>query len=73
MSFDVLDDLKADPRTRGIPVIVVTSHMLDATERNRLAADTEAILSKENLSRELAINRIRDALSKAGVAPAHGS
>lgn len=72
-AFDVLDDLKADPRTRGIPVIVVTSHMLDAAERSRLAADTEAILSKENLSRELAINRIRDALSKAGVASSHGS
>jgi signal transduction histidine kinase/CheY-like chemotaxis protein len=72
-AFDVLDELKADPRTRGIPVIVITSHVLDATERRRLAADTEAILSKENLSRELAINRIRDALSKAGVATAHGS
>lgn len=72
-AFDVLDELKADPRTRGIPVIVITSHMLDAAERSRLAAETEAILSKENLSRELAINRIRDALSKAGVATAHGS
>ncbi|MET0387872.1 MAG: response regulator, partial [Polyangiales bacterium] len=66
-AFDVLDDLKGDPRTRGIPVIVVTSHVLDATERKRLAADTEAILSKDSLSRELAINRIRDALQKAGV------
>ena len=28
-----------------------------------------AILSKESLSRELAINRIRDALQKAGVGP----
>lgn len=72
-AFDVLDELKADPRTRSIPVIVVTSHMLDASERKRLAADTEAILSKENLSRELAINRIRDALGKAGVATSHGS
>jgi CheY-like chemotaxis protein/two-component sensor histidine kinase len=72
-AFDVLDELKADPRTRTIPVIVVTSHVLDATERSRLAADTEAILSKENLSRELAINRIRDALGKAGVAANHGS
>jgi signal transduction histidine kinase/CheY-like chemotaxis protein len=72
-AFDVLDELKADPRTRSIPVIVVTSHILDASERRRLAADTEAILSKENLSRELAINRIRDALGKAGVATSHGS
>lgn len=66
-AFDVLDDLKADPRTRSIPVVIVTSHLLDAAERQRLAADTEAILSKESLSRELAINRIRDALEKAGV------
>jgi signal transduction histidine kinase/CheY-like chemotaxis protein len=72
-AFDVLDELKADPRTRAIPVIVVTSHVLDASERKRLAADTEAILSKENLSRELAINRIRDALGKAGVATSSGS
>jgi signal transduction histidine kinase/CheY-like chemotaxis protein len=66
-AFDVLDDLKGDPRTRGIPVVIVTSHMLDASERKRLAAETEVILSKASLSRELAIHRIRDALQKAGV------
>jgi hypothetical protein len=32
-----------------------------------LAAGTEAVISKQNLSRELAINRIRDALRKSGV------
>lgn len=66
-AFDVLDELKSDPSTRGIPVIVVTSHVLDAAERSRLAAETEAIVSKDALSRELALNRIRDALRKAGV------
>lgn len=66
-AFDVLDELKADPRTRGIPVIVVTSHVLDADARARLSRETQAILSKESLSRELAMNRIRDALQKAGV------
>ena len=68
----MLDELKADPRTRGIPVVVITSHVLDASERSRLAAETEGIVSKENLSRELAIQRIRDALQKAGVASNHG-
>lgn len=66
-AFDVLDELKSDPRTRSIPVIVVTSHELDVAERERLARNTEAIVPKERLSRELAINRIRDALAKAGV------
>jgi CheY-like chemotaxis protein len=66
-AFDVLDDLKADPRTGDIPVVIVTSHDLDPSERQRLSAETEAILSKESLSRELAIHRIRDARRKAGV------
>jgi len=64
-AFDVLDDLKADPRTRGIPVVIVTSHVLDARQQRRLAAEAEAILSKESLSREIAIQRIRDALQQA--------
>ena len=64
-AFDVLDELKADPLTRPIPVIVVTSLDLDQQERERLLQQTEVILSKESLSREIAIRRIRDALRKA--------
>jgi hypothetical protein len=67
------DDDLAVPRTRAIPVLVVTSPVLDAAQRTRLAAEPEAILSKESLSRELALNRIRDALRKAGVASRHGT
>ena len=66
-AFDVLDELKSDPLTRHIPVIIITSHTLNAEDRERLAQQSEVILSKESLSRELAINRIRDALRKAGV------
>jgi signal transduction histidine kinase/CheY-like chemotaxis protein len=66
-AFDVLDELKGDVRTRAIPVIIITSHALAPEERERLEADTEVILSKQSLSREIAINRIRDALGKAGV------
>ncbi|MCP3063174.1 ATP-binding protein [Myxococcus sp. K38C18041901] len=66
-AFDVLDELKADPRTREIPVILHTSHELREDERARLANETAAILSKHTLSREVAIGRIRDALAKAGL------
>ncbi len=66
-AFDVLDELKADPRTREIPVILQTSHELKEDERTRLALETAAILAKHTLSREVAISRIRDALSKAGL------
>ena len=65
-AFDVLDELKSDPRTRAIPVIVVTSQALDVVQRRRLLEEAEAVISKQSLSRELAINRIRDALLKGG-------
>ena len=68
-AFDVLDELKADPVTRNIPVVIVTSHTLDPKDRARLAQQTEVVLSKESLSREIAINRIRDVLRKAGARP----
>ena len=57
-------ELKADPATRSIPVIIVTSHVLDAVDQKRLLAEAQAVISKQNLSRELAINRIRDALQR---------
>jgi CheY-like chemotaxis protein len=66
-AFEVLDELKADTRTRGIPVIIHTSKDLAVEERERLKQATSAILSKQSLSREVAIARIRDALTKAGV------
>ena len=64
-AFDVLDELKLDPRTRRIPVIIHTAHNLAEEERQRLGRDAAAILPKENLTRELAIGRIREALTKA--------
>lgn len=66
-AFDVLDELKADPRTRDVPVIIQTSQELKEDERTRLARETTAILAKHTLSREVAITRIRDALAKAGL------
>jgi signal transduction histidine kinase/CheY-like chemotaxis protein len=72
-AFEVLDELKADPRTRDIPVIIHTSKDLAQDERERLKEATAAILNKQSLSREVAIARIRDALKKAGVGIGNGN
>ena len=64
-AFDVLDELKKDPVTRNIPVVIHTSKTLDEDERKRLNAEASAILSKQSLSREIAIARIREALQKS--------
>ena len=66
-AFDVLDALKADSRTRSIPVILSTSYPLDDEQVKRLSLLTEAIIPKQDLSRELAIDRIREALARAGL------
>ncbi|HXU65137.1 MAG TPA: response regulator [Polyangia bacterium] len=67
--FDVIDELKLDPRTRNIPIIIHSSKTLDADERRRLEEGTAAILPNQSLSREVALARIRDALLTAGAKP----
>jgi CheY-like chemotaxis protein len=66
-AFDVIDELKRDPVTRDIPIIIHTSKNLAEEEKRRLAADAAAIVSKQSLSREVAIHRIREALVKHGI------
>ena len=66
-AFDVLDELKRDPVTRKIPVIIHTAKSLADDERARLEREASAILQKQSLSREVAIGRIREALEKAGI------
>ena len=60
------DDPSGADRPR-VDRAVVTSLDLDQQDRERLLQQTEVILSKESLSREIAIRRIRDALRKADV------
>jgi CheY-like chemotaxis protein/anti-sigma regulatory factor (Ser/Thr protein kinase) len=45
--FDVLDDLKSDPATRGIPVVIHTSRRLRQSDFDRLADRHAGVLPKE--------------------------
>jgi CheY-like chemotaxis protein len=49
---EVLERLAQDPGTAGIPVVVVTSHELDDTLRERLSQHARAIVQKKDLSVE---------------------
>jgi CheY-like chemotaxis protein len=64
--YEVLNALKADPETRGIPVVIYTSQSLDSEERARLQ-DAVDIVPKGAGSRESAEARFSEAMARAGL------
>ncbi|HJQ74930.1 MAG TPA: ATP-binding protein [Gaiellaceae bacterium] len=65
---EVLRRLKADPATRDIPVVIVTSKPLDEAERRALLEQAVAILSKDLVSRESTVGAVDEAMRLAGKA-----
>ena len=63
--FEVLSQLKENPRTANIPVIIHTSKVLNSHERT-LLTEAAAIVSKESRSREMSLAHFAEAFSKAG-------
>jgi len=41
--------LRADERTRALPILLVTAHELTAAQRARLNGDVQAVLSKSTM------------------------
>ncbi len=64
--FDVLNELKQDPATRPIPVVIYTSQVLDIDERERLQSAVD-IVPKETGSREMTEARFSEAMARAGL------
>jgi CheY-like chemotaxis protein len=64
----VLERLKANPGTRHVPVVVVTSRPLDDAARHGLLRHAAAILSKDGLSRERAMATVEEAMRSASQA-----
>ncbi len=65
--FEVLKQLKENPETSGIPVIIHTSTILEAAERESLG-DAVCIVPKSSMSsRELATAAFAEAFQKAGL------
>jgi signal transduction histidine kinase/CheY-like chemotaxis protein len=62
---ETLDDLRRDPATSGIPVVICTGVELDAEETRGLLQRASAILSKRNLSRTSAPAVVREVLDGA--------
>ncbi len=63
----VLAHLKADPRTRRIPVIIVTAKELDEAERKRLLEQSEELLQKGQFNDEELLRDVVDVLNRLRV------
>ncbi len=50
--YQVLEQLKADPTTSNIPVVISTSKVLTPDEHSKLTTQAAAVLTKDMLSRE---------------------
>jgi signal transduction histidine kinase/CheY-like chemotaxis protein len=62
--FKVIEELKSDPATQDIPVIISTSKDLEPQERTYLSQKALAIISKEPRSREAMLTLIEEVLTK---------
>ena len=58
--FDVVDALRADPRTASIPILIVTNYELTAAERKGLAHKVSGIIAKSSGPHDL--RRVLDEL-----------
>jgi signal transduction histidine kinase/DNA-binding response OmpR family regulator len=65
--FEVLESLRGDDATRGIPVVVHTSKSLDAEDYSRLSGAVDIIPKSIMGARDLAVSRFSQALQKAGL------
>ena len=63
--FEVLEELKSDPATREIPVVIHTSKVMTAADETRLAGRHLGLLSKSGKNRKLAFEAIRRVLGNA--------
>jgi signal transduction histidine kinase/CheY-like chemotaxis protein len=61
-ALDVAEDLKSDARTRHIPIVIVSAQQLADGLREKLSKIASVIVDKRDLSREVALKRIREAL-----------
>jgi CheY-like chemotaxis protein/two-component sensor histidine kinase len=61
--FEFLRILKNDPRLSNIPVVINSSKVLESDEQNFLQTRAAAVLSKQDQSREKALNIIQDILA----------
>jgi CheY-like chemotaxis protein/signal transduction histidine kinase/HAMP domain-containing protein len=69
--FEVLDRLRSAPKTRRLPVIVVTAKDLTPEDRKKLSGYASSVLVKSDTTSIALLEEIRRILSEIGRPPGH--
>ena len=67
--FEILRQLRAQPETRSLPVLIYTSKVLTEAEKAQLDALRAKIIRKEDVTTRLSAQPFLDWVKSAGVAP----
>ena len=62
--FSVMEQLGRNPRTRDIPIIVLTAKTLSSGEEEELRARARAVLTKQGFQRDELLSEVRGALAR---------
>ncbi|PRP95408.1 Sensory/regulatory protein RpfC [Enhygromyxa salina] len=62
--FEVLEQLRADPALRAVPVVIVTAKMLSESERRLLSLKAASVLAKGSYSRTDLVEHLRELVSR---------
>lgn len=63
---EVLASLKTHPKTQTIPVIIVTSKIVDDDTHATLLSQAAGFVSKQNLTRDVLLTAVRQAIGRVG-------
>lgn len=64
--FGLVEELKLDPRTRDIPVVVVSAKDITADERERLSGHIEAVYQKGSLPTRKFVDQVIQVIAEKG-------
>jgi threonine synthase len=67
--FGLVEELKLDPRTKGIPVVVVSAKDITLEERRRLNGHIEAVYQKGSLSTRKFVDQVIHVLEESNETP----
>jgi len=70
--FEVLQKVRAQPRLKNLPIVIVTAKELSDEDRQRLTDGAQGVILKQAMRLEHLLDELRDTLAEQRVTPGRG-